>query len=82
MKHVFLMFLALLSFVDSEARGFDRHEGGISAGLNSNEAYELEISYRYFLARYVAIGIGVGYYQQYDHDYVTSGTLEEDKWTS
>lgn len=82
MKRVVLVFLALLSFADSEARGYNRHEGAISVGLDNNDAYEIELSYRYFLMRYVAIGIGVGYYQQYDHDNVPSGTLEEDKWTS
>lgn len=82
MKYVFLIFLALLPLANGEARGYDRHESAISVGLDNNDAYEFEISYRYFLMRYVAIGVGVGYYQQYDHDNVPSGTLDEDKWTS
>lgn len=82
MKRVYLIFLVLMVIISAKAEEIYKNEVGVSAGLDTNDAYELEASYRYFLTQNVAIGAGVGFYQQYFCDDVPSGDLNDGKWTS
>lgn len=82
MKRVYLIFLVLMVIISAKAEEIYKNEVGVSVGLDTNDAYELEASYRYFLTQNVAIGAGVGFYQQYFCDEVPSGDLNDGKWTS
>ena len=82
MKRVYLIFLVLMVIISAKAEEIYKNEVGVSVGLDTNDAYELEASYRYFLTQNVAIGAGVGFYQQYFCDDVPSGDLNDGKWTS
>lgn len=62
MKRVYLIFLVLMVIISAKAEEIYKNEVGVSAGLDTNDAYELEAFYRYFLTQNVAIGAGVGFY--------------------
>lgn len=60
----------------------DRQQAVLTAALNSNDAYELELSYHYLFLPCVGIGGGVGYSKQWYNDYIPDGYMANDSRTS
>lgn len=60
----------------------DRSHIVLTAGLNTNCAYDLELSYHYMLYKYLGVGSGIGYFQQWYNDHLPHGDITNGQWSS
>lgn len=51
----------------------DKSQIALITGINTNEAYELELSYHYMLFPYLGIGSSVGFFNQWYNEYLPYG---------
>lgn len=51
----------------------EKSQIGLIVGINTNEAYELEVSYHYMLFPYLGIGSSIGFFNQWYNEYLPYG---------
>lgn len=67
---IVLLFLHCCSYAQSS---MDRSRIALTAGLNTNDAYDLEFSYHYMLLPCLGVGSGIGYFNQWYNEYLPNG---------
>lgn len=75
---IVLLFLHCCSYAQSS---MDRSRIALTAGLNTNDAYDLELSYHYMLLPYLGVGSGIGYFNQWYNEYLPYGETSG-RWNS
>lgn len=70
---IILFFSHCCSYAQSARSSADKSLVTLTAGLNTNDAYDLELSYHYMLLPYLGIGSGIGYFKQWYNEYLPYG---------
>lgn len=75
---IVLLFLHCCSYAQSP---MDKSRIALTAGLNTNIAYDLELSYHYMLLPFFGVGGGIGYFNQWYNEYFPYGETNG-RWNS
>lgn len=76
---IFLFFLHSCTYAQSTE---NKLQIAVTAGLDSNYAYDVEFSSHYLLLPYLGVGGGIGYFNQWYSDYLPSGEIPNGQWNS
>lgn len=75
---IIFLFLHCSSYAQSL---MDKSRMTLTAGLNTNYAYDLEFSYHRMLLPYLGVGGGIGYFSQWYNEYLPYGETHG-RWNS